>query len=185
MSTLDEFELFSQVLEYDPNTGLVTWKISPRAQYKIGDPAGCIGVQGYVIIGYKYRYMKAHRLAFFIMTGREPVGHIDHIDGVRHNNIWSNLRECTASENCQNVCIRKDNKSGYPGVMWDQGSGKWRAAIRHLGKAFHLGFHDTKEDAYAAYLAGKAKHHRFAPQGYNLPPIHRMLKTAPAELEDA
>ncbi len=42
-----------EVLDYNPKTGIFTWKIKPRDGVHIGDKAGCKVKSKYVIIGYK------------------------------------------------------------------------------------------------------------------------------------
>lgn len=169
------------VVSYDPETGIFRWKISPQHNVKIGEIAGYINQEGYCIIGFRRFYLKAHRVAFFAMTGRIPQA-VDHIDGDKSNNAWGNLRECTWAENSQNSKLPKNNTSGLQGVTWHRRMGKWAASIRLNYKGIHLGYFDDKFEAYAAYLAAKAKHHPFAPVGCKLP-FTDMLKTEPVKEE--
>ncbi len=48
-----------------------------------------------------------HRLIWKIITGQEPVGLIDHINGVRDDNRFENLRDVTPSQN------RINRRMGY------------------------------------------------------------------------
>lgn len=75
---------------------------------------GTPGDDGYLRIGYKGRYYKAHRLAWEIHNGPIPKGFIiDHDDRVRNNNRLSNLRLATRQQNNRNSPDR--NKSdGLP-----------------------------------------------------------------------
>lgn len=41
---------------------------------------------------------------------------IDHIDGNPFNNSIENLREVDFTQNSRNARVRKDNKTGYPGI---------------------------------------------------------------------
>jgi len=43
---------------------------------------------------------------------------IDHIDGNPQNNRRENLRVTTQKHNCRNRKLRKDNKTGYPGISY-------------------------------------------------------------------
>ena len=72
-----------------------------------------------------------------MVKGRWPIG-IDHENGIRSDNRWSNLREAEQSENCMNVAKRSDNTSGVTGVSWDRFTKKWYVSIKgnFLGR-FH------------------------------------------------
>ena len=76
---------------------------------------------------------------------------IDHKDLNPANNLRSNLRAATRSENQHNTGIRKTNTSGYKGVNWDKGRRKWKAEIGIAGKLYKLGRFDDKKDAARAY----------------------------------
>lgn len=65
---------------------------------------------------------------------------VDHKDLDKLNNQKSNLRIATFTQNNRNVGIRKDNTSGFKGVLWNRKSGKWQARIRVDKKQIHLGF---------------------------------------------
>jgi hypothetical protein len=94
-------------LTYDPLTGLWFWNIRVgrgRNAKKSGDPAGYTDPDGYVrIIPDGERKYYAHRLAFFYMLGRWPEAQVDHINRVRNDNRWENLREATIRENLWNL----------------------------------------------------------------------------------
>jgi hypothetical protein len=77
---------------------------------------------------------------------------IDHIDNCRNNNNIENLRVVNSSENSQNT----SNTKGY---FWNKQHCKYRAYIMIKNKQFHLGYHDTPEEARAAYLKAKEKYH--------------------------
>jgi hypothetical protein len=52
-----------------------------------------------------------------------------------------------------------NNKSGYRGVSWHRGSGRWQAYIGHEGKPKYLGTYSTPEAAARAYdEAAKQQH---------------------------
>ena len=89
-----------------------------------------------------YQQVLAHRVAHKIMTGRDPV-EIDHVDGNRGNNKWSNLKDGTRSDNLRNVALKRNNTSGHHGVSFSKRQQKWTAYIT-------IGAFDNKEDAVAA-----------------------------------
>ncbi|WBK39666.1 hypothetical protein [Xanthomonas phage L522] len=159
MLTFDEVD---KLLSYDPETGLLTWKIN-RSNVKAGSVAGSLSHYRYLDVRLHSKLYKAHRLAWLLHTGAWPTDHIDHIDGCRTNNRISNLRECSNAENRQNQKRRSDNTSGVPGVGWHKQAGKWAARIRVNGKTISLGLFDSIEEAAAARAAAKAQYHPFQP----------------------
>ncbi|KEO02311.1 AP2 domain protein [Escherichia coli 1-392-07_S4_C1] len=46
--------------------------------------------------------------------------------------------------------MRKDNKSGYIGVIWHKASRKWMAYVQVNKKRKHLGLFDSIDEAVAA-----------------------------------
>lgn len=157
-------EYVREVLDYDPNTGLLHWKVRTAHRIQVGDLAGCwSSVHGYVLIGLRGRVYPAHRLAWFHYYGAWPSELLDHRNGVRSDNRIGNLREVSDAGNSQNRGMDRRNKSGFPGVSWDSQRGLWFASIAVGGKTRALGRHKTKEEAYRAYLAAKAVMHPAQP----------------------
>ena len=62
-----------------------------------------------------------------------------------------NCRWVTRSIQSQNSRMRKDNKSGYRGVMWRKQRSKWIAFINVDNKKQQLGTFDNKDDAGRCY----------------------------------
>ncbi|MBT2300419.1 HNH endonuclease [Variovorax paradoxus] len=152
-------------LDYDPETGVFTWK-GPiwKHSHLVGQPAGTKTKHGYIQIGgfgRKHRLL-AHRLAFIWMNGEWPKGVIDHRDGDGCNNRWGNLREGDTALNAQNrQRAVAGSVSGLLGVSWHQTTGKWVAAIKHAGTSYTIGKYDDKHEAHAAYLQRKRELHAF------------------------
>ena len=148
------------VLAYDPETGRFTWLRPPaRARHvKAGAEAGCLASDGYRQIRISRRGYMAHRLAFLLMTGAWPAGQVDHINGDRADNRWSNLRDVSASVNTQNQRrAQRGNRAGLLGVSLE--GGRYRARVRLNGTNQHMGLFDTPEEAHAAYLEAKRRLH--------------------------
>jgi len=85
------------------------------------------------------------------MTGTFPKKAIDHRDGDRTNNRFSNLREATMAQNAGNSKKSKNNISGFKGVSWHREQGKWRAEISCQNKRYWLGFFTSALEAHQAY----------------------------------
>jgi HNH endonuclease len=143
-----------RIFEYDPETGLVTWRVDRfnrlrRCVAKAGETAGAFH-HGYRLISLGRRedraYFHAHRIAWKLFYGEEPPGQIDHIDRDRGNNAIANLRAASQLGNAANRSLAKDNKSGCTGVGWYERCQKWRAYI----KSTHLGYFAEYQDAVAA-----------------------------------
>ena len=142
-------------LDYDPATGVFTWRVANSRTVQIGDVAGSYEGHGYKRVYIQNREYKAHRLAWLHVHGTWPRAHIDHINGVRDDNRITNLREATYSENNRNRKRRCDTRVAAKGV--DLRHGRFRAQIKAQGKNIHLGYYDTEEEAHAAYVAAAEK----------------------------
>jgi HNH endonuclease len=105
---------------------------------------------GYVGINLLCVPRLAHRLAFIWMTGEAPE-YVDHINRIRTDNRWANLRPATITQNAANTKLRSDNTSGYRGVTWYAAYQKWMVRILNNGEDQFLGYHETLEDAVSAY----------------------------------
>jgi hypothetical protein len=110
---------------------------------------------GYVKIRVEYRPYYAHRLAWFYMTKQWPDYDIDHINTIKTDNRFVNLREATRSQNVANRSFNKNNKLGVKGVVKTK-TGRFEARIRVNGKKQFLGTFKTVEAAASVYAA-KAK----------------------------
>lgn len=143
-------------LFYDPETGVFTWLETAQKRW-IGKEAGSINLSGYRQISIKDSVYYAHRLAFCYMTGEWPDKQIDHINGNRSDNRWSNLREVPNLVNSQN---RKGK--GVTAVK-----AKWKAQITVNYKCKNLGLYATEEEANAIYLEAKNKYHSKAMERNN------------------
>lgn len=147
-----------EILDYDPLTGIFRWKV-PRKKGAIrpGTVAGSLDGRGYVQISIFGKRWKAHRLAWLLMTGKPPDGEIDHIDGVRANNVWSNLRAASHKQNGEKIKLRADNTSGFRGVCFDKRRGRWMSKVEHHKKQYNLGYFDSAEQAAQAARAKRAQ----------------------------
>jgi len=161
-----------ETLHYNPKTGIFIRVKKTTNSIKIGDIAGFNDHNG---CGKKYRKIciknikyYAHRLAWLYITGYLPVNDIDHADGNGLNNKWENLSEATRSENCRNVRLRSDNKSGYVGVIWIDIRCVWRAEIKTKGKNKFLGHFKELKNAVIARKEAEIK--------YNYHPNHGTIR---------
>lgn len=157
-------EALRQLLDYDPETGALTWRErgpeffrghKPKSisvtwnKRHAGNQAGSISVIGYVALSLVGQQFHAHRIIWKMMHG-EDAEEVDHINGDRSDNRLANLRSVPKSENAKNKRKSKRNSSGCTGVAWSKNAGKWIAEIQCSGVREYLGCFDRLEDAKAA-----------------------------------
>lgn len=158
MNTLTA-ELLRQLLSYDSETGIFKWLMSASTKICIGSVTSArVDAHGYSRIWLNGMSHKCHRLAWLYVYGEWPHNHIDHINGVRHDNRIANLRDVSHSVNLQNLQkARSDNSSGLLGVTKIPSG--WVAQIWFNRKQHHLGVFKTPESAHAAYITAKRQFH--------------------------
>ena len=148
-------ERLRSILNYDPESGIFTWKVRTANQVKVGDVVGCPDGRGYLLIQAQSRLYRAHRLAWLYVYGEWPKGQIDHINRNKADNRIANLRDVSHKQNNQNRSKPSNNTSGHPGVSWHKQKSKWQARIAHNYKQIHLGYFATIEEAVSARKAAE------------------------------
>lgn len=92
-------------------------------------------------------------------NGPIPEGYeIDHLDHDPSNNRLNNFRLVLGKENAKNRPKNKNNTSGYTGISWGKGRGKWSVTIMVNYKTIHLGRFDNLEDAIKARQEAEIKY---------------------------
>jgi hypothetical protein len=164
-------EYLRERLEYDPETGVFTWKWHPDMPYawnrrwatKI---AGSPDAQKYTVIRINNQLYKAHRLAWLYVHSEWPAQDIDHIDHITNNNRLANLRLASKSQNMWNSRPHRNAAHKLKGVMQHSQTGRFYSQIARHRKTYHLGCFDTPEEAHAAYVkAAQQLHGEFANPG--------------------
>jgi len=164
-------EVVRELLDYDKETGVFTWRARDRSWFKIGrdceawNARFCGSLAGYVNrhnTGYPQVFIRvisekwlAHRLAFLWM-GKALPDQVDHLNRDSSDNSWKNLVASSAKENMKNMSKRTDNKSGVTGVSWSKRAGKWVARVGVAGERKHLGYFEDLEVAGEAVEAFRA-----------------------------
>jgi hypothetical protein len=138
-----ELNELKELLDYNPDTGIFTNKITRNSRAVKGMQAGssCATNIYRILTINKVKYLE-HRLAWFYIHGTWPENQIDHINGIKNDNRKCNLREATASQNHANIKMKK----GYTKV-----GNKYRARIEVNKEQIHLGYFNTKEEAISVY----------------------------------
>jgi len=148
-----------EILHYEPSTGEFRWLVSHPPRGRVGKIAGWQhGITHYWRIRIDGRLYQGHRLAWLYMTGEWPKQDIDHINGDRADNRWSNLRDVTNAQNIQNQRkAQRNSRSGYLGVV-PYGK-RWSARITKNGVIHPLGTFDSPQLAHDAYISAKRLMH--------------------------
>lgn len=167
-------EYLRQCFRYEPDTGKVFWIERPlshfglprgkkRADNQIGKEAGnpffhshhpspC-GLKTSILYLGKPINILMHHVAWRLTHGDIPAGFVmDHIDRNPMNNVLTNLRLATPSQNCANQKDRV-SKRGLPRGVNEPFKGKGFVARIGVGrKRIHIGIFKTAEEAHQAYL---------------------------------
>ena len=109
---------------------------------------GCRPVGPYAVTQITQGGRRVELFMHTLITGYPMTDHIDH-NGL--NNVRSNLRSATASQNNYNSRPQVGTSSQYKGVHWASRDRRWRAGIKHGGKSRYLGTFWTEKDAALAY----------------------------------
>ena len=161
MRSLPPTEYLRDCLEYDPTTGIFIWKTRPKEHFCLqricsgwntqyaGKIAG-IDSRGYTTIRINNFNFRAHRLAWKLSTGDDPIDTIDHINGDKSDNRIGNLRQASQAEQTRNVGMKRANTSGYRGI-YKLKSGNFFARITSHGVQRNLGTFTSAEAASAVY----------------------------------
>jgi hypothetical protein len=149
METLEKAKiLIEKGWEYNPETGDITSHTGNiiKAKASNGYLVCCL------VYGKKELRINGHRFAYYYMLGRIP-DMIDHINTIKNDNRWENLREATYTKNSWN---RSKKPKGY---SWNKAKRKWAARIRVYGKLKHLGLFSDASQAEASYEKAKIIYH--------------------------
>lgn len=151
-------DFVKSILHYDLNTGVFTWLVDYKRR-KRGSIASCHEKGRYSRINMCKTYYLCHRLAFLWMTGSFPDDCVDHINHIKDDNRWVNLRSCSGQQNQGNQKIKKGGSSIFKGVSWSSRDKIWRAQIRVDSKNIYLGSFDCEKEAAKVYNAACKNHH--------------------------
>lgn len=137
---------------YDPETGVVTWA-KPKSKIRPGAEVGWETYKGYRYFEICGTAWYTHVFIWFWMTGERPPKkmQVDHINRVRNDNRWSNLRLSTAGENQANT-DRYGEMRGITPITNSRGVVvRYRVRVRHRTLGKHLGYFKTLEEAKRVY----------------------------------
>ena len=130
MKTIKQYpsqDELNALFDYNPETGVLTWKVRRSNRINIGDIVGWLSEKGYLLVTLSNKHYRIHRIIWIMNNGEIPQDfQIDHINGIKADNRLSNLRLATNSQNQCNVFPQKNNRSNVKGLceLIDKKSGK-------------------------------------------------------------
>jgi hypothetical protein len=144
-------ERLREVLNYDPSSGVFTWKVSPGSRTPVGARAGRVGPKNTTVITIDGKGLYAHRLAWLYSHGSLPAEYVMVKNGDFTDTRLDNLVEKSRVDVRADDKMRSTNTSGVRGVSWEPEKRKWKVSITRDYHRIYLGMFDTKEEAGAAY----------------------------------
>jgi hypothetical protein len=136
--------VLNELLEYNPETGILTWIKSTALRIKVGQEAGSLKTDGYISIQIRRKPYKAHRIIWKMVYGNDPDEgmFIDHINRIKNDNRLCNLRLVTPSGNSNNY-VKVLPNSGIPGIHWVKNRCRYKVT---LGGVYY-GYYKTLDEA--------------------------------------
>lgn len=136
--------------------GVLIWTDSAFRRVR-GKRAGTTNGMGYRQVRIDGKIYPEHRVVFMLHHGYLPKI-LDHIDGDPTNNSIENLRPCTQQQNTYNGSGW--GKHNLPkGITWSKKDKRYQAQLSINGKNTYLGQFIKLEDAVAAVVEARQKHH--------------------------
>jgi hypothetical protein len=139
---LPEIEYLRSRIDYNPMTGILTWK---NGKLKGKRAFNSLQTEGYLQGAFEYQKFLAHHVAWAIYYGEWPKS-IDHENHDREDNSILNLRLATAHENGQNLS-KSWRGTEQIGVTWNKRDRVWQAHITYKTRLMNLGQFKEYEDA--------------------------------------
>lgn len=154
-------EIVRELLDYDPETGLLHWKERDvkwfrdnakwsaencckawNAKYAKTQAFTSINTHGYNQGNIFKKLYRAHQIIWFWMTGRW-CELIDHDNRDKTDNRWCNLKESNKLQNGRNQKMNSLNTSGCMGVYYDKRRDNWYVKISRTYIASGLSYEDA------------------------------------------
>ena len=147
-------ERIKRLFDYDPITGLLSRTISMGGA-ATGSLVGTQNGLGYLQVVIDGVTCVVHRVIWCWVKGAWPEDEIDHNNGVKDDNRWTNLRPADRAQNQANTARIQ---TAYPKGVYRHHL-KFRAIITVRGVRQHLGLFPTVEGAARAYACAAVAAH--------------------------
>ena len=143
------------LIHYDPSSGRI---VRLYSHYPVSTKPR---KTGYLMMRLMGRQLLQHRLAHLYMTGYVPAM-IDHVNGIKTDNSWENLRACDKSDNACNANVGQKNKHGHRGIYFNNITGKFQGRVTVKGRSHHVGsFKELGDAVRSTELLRKELHGEF------------------------
>ena len=142
---LPPLEVLQALFVYNPTTGELTNKKTGLTFSETSHPK-----DRYLRAAINRKMFAVHRIAYKLMTGKEPDGVVDHINDNKKDNRWVNLQ-------CMSQAINTFKTRRSKGYRFRQDCQVWRVEFNWLGNRIHLGQFKEESDAAAAVSAWRAE----------------------------
>ena len=171
-------EYVRRILNYYPETGSIK-RVFKNKRYGQRE-TGFFDRNGYLLLSIDSSKYLAHRVIWLWMTGSWPDVWVDHIDGNKANNRWSNLRPATRDQNMRNARSVRRRHQLPRGVGYSsKAKQSFRARLKIHGHQLELGSYPTAEEASEVYqLVAELAHGSYA---YHLSQGASEKKAQPAQ----
>ncbi len=145
------------LLDYDPQVGVFTWRVARRYKTPIGKKAGCLS-DGKVSIRIDGCDYLAHRLVFLHQEGKWPAEIVRAHNGNLADLRRTNLQQCTWQDRQLEIeDALENNRLGIRGVSRsDTKNPRFTARVQDGKRTRRIGSFGTPQEAAFAYWFAKA-----------------------------
>ena len=130
-------------LHYNEDTGVFTWVKPTNRRIIYGAVAGSKRKEGSIQININGKIYLANRLAWFYVCKKWPIGQIMHINHIKDDNRFCNLKDVPFNSNKQKESIK---------AYYDKRYNTWIASRTLYGKHIHIGRFCTEQEAKEATI---------------------------------
>jgi hypothetical protein len=155
-----DYKTISSYFNYNPDTGIITWKIKRSNRKPIGSIAGVVDSNGYRRIKVTPKLYLAHRIAWLLYYKQWPDKIVDHINMNVDDNRICNLRIATNSQNMMNASKYKSNSTGFKGVHYRSREKRFVGQITINRQKFNTKYCKTPEEAHQELKKLRKLHHK-------------------------
>ena len=145
-----------RLFTYNPETGELLLKQGRQGSHRKAGDSACIEYKGYSRVNCFGTYYQAHRVAYLMGNGKEPVGVIDHLNGNGLDNRIANLRDASSEQNSRNRNHHAHGNTGVMGVHYSRDKYEVKIGVGR-GVKKYLGRFDCFLDAVAARKSAEQK----------------------------